>query len=239
MVKMEEAGIEFHTFTIIARCEHTQMLGLAMATSSPCAGVRCPLIQTGLGALSVQAVSNPRMRMLAMKLLEMGHPAQGVLKSLENSDPFIEYRQIGVVDADGRVAVRTGQKNIPWAGHFEGKGYLVMGNALSGEQVIRTMADSFEKSKERSFDERLLSAIEAGRDAGGQPEGQTSAALLVYDRQPYPYLDLRVDVHEEPVRELRRIFDWFNPLIPYYNMRSVEPRVPRYKDWLRQQGISR
>jgi hypothetical protein len=66
-----------------------------------------------------------------------------------------------------------------------------------------------------------------------------SLYLLTYDRQPYPRLDLRVDVHEEPVGELRRIFNWFRPLIPYYSMRVLDPRVPRYKDWLQQQGNSR
>jgi uncharacterized Ntn-hydrolase superfamily protein len=114
-----------------------------------------------------------------------------------------------------------------------------MGNTLAGGKVIHSMAKSFEGSAEKSFEERLMLAIEVGRDTGGQPEGQTSAILLIYDRQPYPRLDLRIDVHEEPVGELRRIFNWFRPLIPYYNMRALDPRVPGYKDWLQQQGNSR
>ncbi len=236
---MKTVGIEFHTFTTVTRCERTGMLGIAMATFSASVGSRCPLIQPGLGAVSVQASAQPRIGMLAMRLLELGHPAPGVLKELETSDPYIEYRQIGMIDADCRVAVRTGKENIHWAGHLEGKNYIVMGNALSGEQVIRSMADAFEAAADESIEERLLRSIEAGRDAGGQPEGQTSASLLTYDRQPFARVDLRVDVHEEPVGELRRIFDWFSPLIPYYNMRAVDPRVPRYHDWLRQQGISR
>lgn len=235
---METVGIELHTFTIIARCEQTGMLGIAMATSSPCVGSRCPFIQPGLGAVSVQAIANPRLGILAMKLLGLGHSAPGVLKGLEASDPFFENRQIGIIDAEGMIAVSTGSKNLNWAGHHQGKNYLTMGNTLAGGNVIHSMAKSFEGSAEKSFEERLMLAIEEGRDTGGQPEGQTSAILLIYDRQPYPRLDLRVDVHEEPVGELRRIFNWFRPLIPYYSMRALDPRVPRYKDWLQQQGNS-
>jgi uncharacterized Ntn-hydrolase superfamily protein len=233
---MKSVGVEFHTFTIMARCEKTGMLGISMATSSPCVGARCPFIQPGAGALSVQAVANPRLGILGMNLLKLGHSALGVLKELQASDPFIEWRQIGVIDADGRIAVTTGSKNLTWAGHLTGKNYIAMGNTLSGEQVVRAMAESFKKSDGKDFEERLLLSVEAGRDAGGQLEGQTSALILSYDRQPYPRLDLRVDVHTEPVGELRRIFDWFRPLIPYYEMRSVDPRVPRYRDWLKEKG---
>jgi len=136
---MEKAGIEFNTFTTVARCERTGMFGVAVATASPCVGSRLPVIRPGLGAVVIQAVSQPRLEMLGMRLLQLGHPAPGVLKELENSDSFIEYRQIAVIDADGCVAVMTGKKNRPWAGHLEGKGYVVMGNGLQGEKVIRLM----------------------------------------------------------------------------------------------------
>ena len=85
----------------------------------------------------------------------------------------------------------------------------------------------------------MLRAIEAGRDAGGQEEGQTSAGLLVYGSETYSRLDLRVDVSDEPVAELRRIFDWYEPLIPYYEERGRNPLVPRVKEYLAQNGIER
>jgi uncharacterized Ntn-hydrolase superfamily protein len=236
----ETMGIEFHTFTVVARCEVTGMLGIAMATYAPCVGSRCPFIQPGLGAVSVQAVAQPRIGALAIKLLELGYSAPAVLKALKDSDPYFEHRQIAVIDSDGHIAAMTGKENHSWAGHLEGKNYVVMGNVLSGERVISEMAEAFEADTDKSFEERLLRTIEAGRDAGGQPEGQRSAHLMTYDRQPFPHVDLRVDLHEEPVGELRRVFDWFKPLIPYYNMRAVDPTsFPRYMDWLSQQGISR
>ena len=234
---MEFKGIELHTFTVIGRCEKTGMLGIGMATSSPAVGSRCPFIKPGLGAVSVQAIAAPKVGMLAVNLLGQGHSAQGVLNILKDSDPYIDYRQIGIIDSDGRIAVMTGKNNFQWAGHIVGKSYIAMGNVLAGEHVVKAIASAYEKGANEALEERLMAAIEAGRDAGGQPEGQTSAHLLVYDRQPYPYVDLRVDAHTEPVGELRRIFNWFKPLIPYYSMRSVDPRIPRYKDWLKEQGF--
>jgi uncharacterized Ntn-hydrolase superfamily protein len=82
-----------------------------------------------------------------------------------------------------------------------------------------------------------MRTIEAGRDAGGQHGGQQSAALLVVDDRPFAYVDLRVDVHEEPVGELRRVFDAYRPAIPYYNLRQVDARVPPLPDWLREHRL--
>jgi len=92
---------------------------------------------------------------------------------------------------------------------------------------------------ELAIEERLLRAIEAGRDAGGQEEGQTSAGMLVFGGETYSRCDLRVDIAEEPIAELRRIYDWYKPLIPYYEERARNPLVPRVKDYLAQKGINR
>ena len=79
--------------------------------------------------------------------------------------------------------------------------------------------------------ERLMRAVEAGRDAGGQPEGQNSAALLVHGAEPFPLVDLRVDLHDQPEAELRRLWDWFRPMVPYYVQRALTPTVPRWWQW--------
>jgi uncharacterized Ntn-hydrolase superfamily protein len=108
----------------------------------------------------------------------------------------------------------------------------VLGNAIAGEGVIDAMENVFLSNPSEDLEERLMRAIEAGRDAGGQPNGQRSAALLVYDRKSFSRVNLRVDIHESPEAELRRIFDIYRPAIPYYDMRQVDPRVPRLDDWL-------
>jgi uncharacterized Ntn-hydrolase superfamily protein len=220
------------TFTVIGRCARTGMLGIATATHSYAVGVRVPFIRARLGAVAIMAVADQRLGHTALKLLELGYKAPGVIKELVQADPYCEYRQLGVVDDDGFAAARTGAMNRPWCGHRVGDGYVVLGNAIAGEQVIAAMEEAFLGSSDEDLEERLLRSIEAGRDAGGQPEGQRSAALVVYDRKDFARVDLRIDLHEEPVGELRRIFDLYRPAIPYYELRQVDPPVPPLDQWL-------
>lgn len=220
------------TFTVVARCERTGMLGIGTATNAFCVGVRVPFIKERSGAVAIMAIADERLGPTALRLLDLGYKAPGVIEQLVASDPFAEYRQLAVVDDDGFAAARTGAENNDWAGHRIGKGYVVLGNAIAGEGVIDAMEEAFLADPDEDLEERLMRAVEAGRDAGGQPNGQRSAALLVYDRKSFSRVDLRVDIHDAPEAELRRIFDRYRPAIPYYDMRQVDPRVPRLDDWL-------
>jgi len=220
------------TFTIVARCQRTGMLGIGTATNAFCVGVRVPFIRERLGAVAIMAIADERLGPTALRLLELGYKAPGVIEQLVAADPFAEYRQLAVVDDDGFAAARTGVENKDWAGHRVGDGYVVLGNAIASEQVIDAMETAYLADPDEDLEERLMRAIEAGRDAGGQPNGQRSAALLVYDRKSFSRVDLRVDIHDEPEAELRRIFDIYRPAIPYYDMRQVDPRVPHLDDWL-------
>ncbi|GBD16301.1 hypothetical protein HRbin26_01196 [bacterium HR26] len=220
------------TFTVIGRCVRTGMLGIATATHSYAVGVRVLFVRARLGAVAIMAVADQRLGHTALKLLELGYKAPGVIEELVRADPYHEYRQLGVVDDDGFAAARTGAMNRPWCGHRVGDGYVVLGNAIVGEQVVDAMERAYLADPSLDLEERLLRSIEAGRDAGGQPEGQRSAALVVYDRKDFARVDLRVDLHEEPVGELRRIFEIYRPAIPYYELRQVDPRVPPLDQWL-------
>lgn len=222
------------TFTTIARCKRTGMLGLATATSSHAVGVRVPFVKERCGAVAIMAKADQRLGAVALRLLDIGYKAPGVIEQLVAGDPFPEYRQLGVVDDDGFAAARTGTENSDWCGHRTGDGYVVLGNALSGEQVIDAMEQAFLADPDEDLEERLLRAIEAGREAGGEPIGQTSAALLVHDQKAFSRVNLRVDIHAEPVGELRRIFDIYRPAIPYYDARQLDPRVPKLDEWLAQ-----
>jgi len=226
-------GIEFHTFTIVGRCVRSGRLGVATATRSLAVGARVPHVRPGVGAVAIMAIADARLGYLALRLLETGYKALAVVEELVRADPYAEYRQLGVVDSDGFVAARTGRNNRPWAGHHLGENYVALGNVLKGEHVVAAMEEAFQRHGNEDLEERLLRGLEVGRDAGGQHGGQRSAALLVYDDRPFARVDLRVDVHDEPVRELRRIFDVYRPAIPYYNLRQVDARVPPLDDWLR------
>ncbi len=117
-----------------------------------------------------------------------------MIEELVKGDPYAEYRQLGVIDADGFAAARTGKMNRDWAGHHVRDDYIVLGNVLTGEHVLDAMEKAFTADPAEDLEERLLRTIEAGRDAGGQHGGQQSAALLVYDNRPFAHVDLRVDV---------------------------------------------
>ena len=230
------------TYTIIGRCPRTGQLGIGITTWSLAVGGYCPVINANLAALSSQAAADPRLGRLAMGLLELGFSPAKVIEELRDHDPHFEYRQVGIVDREGRVAVHTGVTR-PWAGHIIGDGYLAMGNTIDSERVVQAMARSFDESEELDLDERLLLSLEAGRDAGGQqaahpeaPNQDRSAALIVYELEEYALMDLRVDLHETAIQELRRVRDEYKPYIPlYYHTRVKEPHkaIPQ-PEWIAQ-----
>ena len=234
---MFRLGRETNTFTAIARCPRTGKLGIAVTTSEMATGGRVPTIKAHVGAVATQASTDPRLGPLGLHLLELGYPAHRVIAELEVSDPYIEHRQIGVVDRWGHTAVRTGANNRDWAGHFTGDGWITMGNYLVNEGVAAAMAQAMRDSVEEDLEERLVRAIEAGTAAGGQPNGQRSAAILVYESDVFPLVTLRVDDHDTPMAELRRLFDAFRPLLPFYRERPDNPTIGSVHDWAAARGL--
>lgn len=219
------------TYSIVARCPRTGEYGVAIATYSPNVGIRCPVVVPQRGAASLQAVANPYLLPIARRLMESSLSARKIVDELLSSDPYPQSRQILVVDVYGHAHAHTGERNPAWCGHHIGEGYVTAGNVLAGPGVVAAMAAAFEASEAEPLAERLLRAVEAGRDAGGQPEGQNSSALMVYGEHPFPLVDLRVDLHDTPEAELRRLWDWFRPMVPYYVQRANSPSVPRWWQW--------
>jgi uncharacterized Ntn-hydrolase superfamily protein len=169
---------------------------------------------------------NPYLGIDGLALLADGLPAERVLERLIEEDAGRDLRQLGIVDRDGRVAAFTGDRCIPWAGQILGGGYVCLGNILRGEQVIKSMADAFERSAGEPLYERLMRTLEAGQDAGGDRRGRQSAGMRILGDQEYPLCDIRVDDDEEPVRELRRVLDVFErEELPYI---MVSPRRGEY-----------
>ncbi len=226
------------TYTAVGRCPRTGRLGIATATKEMAVGGRVPFVKANVGAVATQAFTDPRLGALALRQLELGHTAAQVLRDIAQADPHFAYRQFGIVDRRGDTAVHTGERNSAWAGHRTGPGYIVMGNVLVGEGVVAAMAAAMADAN-IDLETRLLRALEAGTGAGGQPDGQQSAALLVHENEGFAVLDLRVDDHPEPVGELRRLFDKLHPLLPYYRERPDNPAIGRVGDWARKRGIGR
>jgi uncharacterized Ntn-hydrolase superfamily protein len=128
------------------------------------------------------------------------------VRLLTAADPGRESRQLHVIDTRGRSAAHTGTACIEWCGHRAGENYSIAGNMLAGPQVLAATADAYERTRALPFAERLLAALEAGDAAGGDKRGKQAAALLIHTTEAYPFLDLRSDDHEEPLRELRRLY---------------------------------
>lgn len=201
------ARLYLNTFSIVARDPASGMFGVAASTKFPAVGVLVPYARSGVGAIATQARVNPLLGYDGLDLLERGHDAEETLDILLDSDPEPEQRQVGIVDARGNAAAHTGTDNDPWRGHVTGENYAIAGNLLAGEEVVFAMARAFEATVGEPLAERLVRALEAGQAAGGDKRGRQSAAVYVVLDQPYPYVDVRVDDHPDPVAELRRVYE--------------------------------
>jgi len=233
-----ELGEHHHTFTVLGRCPRTGRLGIALATGELAVGGRVPFISANVGAVATQAYTDPRLGPLAIRLLELGYPATRVLKELKDSDPYADHRQIGVIDRWGHADVMTGANNSDWAGHATGPGWIAMANAVVSQDVVDAMGAAMTDAEDKDIETRLMLAVEAGAAAGGQPDGQRSAGLLVYENAGFAIVNLRVDDNPDPTSELRRLFDALYPLIPYYRERPDNPTIGRVKDWAAARGIA-
>lgn len=198
---------ELTTFSIVARCPSSGRLGVAVSTAVPAVGGLCPFIRAGVGAISTQSWVNPYLALEALDRMAAGASAGEALDAALARDEARHLRQIGVVDTEGRSAAWTGEECTSWAGQFLGPGFAIQGNMLAGEATLTSMREAFVASEDDFLEERLMCALEAGQAAGGDKRGRQSAALLIHDREAYPWLDLRVDEHADPVRELRRVLE--------------------------------
>jgi len=223
------------TFSIAARCPRTGMLGVATSSKALAAGAMVPYCRAGVGAIASQSFVNPYLGIDGLELLEHGLTAERALERLIEGDPGRDLRQLGIVDKEGRTAAYTGERCIRWAGDLSGAGYVCLGNILQSEEVVKAMASAFETTLVEELPERLIQALEAGQAAGGDRRGRQSAGIAVVAEEVYPYCDLRVDDHEDPVAELRRIFEVHKGETA--GMRQIMPRrddpIPQWQATVR------
>lgn len=194
------------TWSIVAR-DAGGNFGVAVASKFFAVGALCPHAQSGVGALATQALVNPLLAAPALAGMAQQRLPEELLAALLSADTGSAHRQFHMVDVLGRGAAHTGTECIDWCGHTLRDGFSVAGNMLAGPQVIEATADSYAAHAFLPFAERLITALAAGEVAGGDKRGKQAAALIVYDGQDYPALDLRVDDHTEPMLELRRLYD--------------------------------
>lgn len=226
------------TFSIAASCQRTESMGVGVASGSIAAGSRCAYLRPNVGAVSIQAYTDPRIGPFVLDLLEEGRTPQEALGSLRERDRWASFRQVGIVDRYGNSTSFTGEEVLGCKHSLSGDSYSVQGNALTSPQVVRAMVESFRLLTRESLEERLLAALEAGVTAGGQRNGEQSASLIVFGTQSFSRTDLRVDwcprdiPGQNAVLELRRLFLEWRDLIDYYQIRPDNPEIGTSKEWV-------
>jgi len=205
----QEQGV--HTYSIVAFDPLNGDLGVAVQSKFLGVGPVVPWVKAGVGAIATQAWANTTYGPDGLSMIEDGMTAEEAGTLLVEKDDNAAYRQVGIVDAAGGVWVWTGDECNEWAGHKSGENYTVQGNLLAGDEVVREMARAFEETDD-DLAVRLLAALDAGEQAGGDRRGSQSSALVVYrENGGYAgyndrFIDLRVEDHEDPVGELKRLF---------------------------------
>lgn len=194
------------TWSIVAREPETGHLAIAVATRFFAVGSLVPHIRGGIGAVATQAFVSPLYGVDGVTMLAAGQTPDEIIKALTMRDEGREQRQLHLIDAKSNNAAFTGAKCIDWAGHLVDDNVSVAGNMLAGPQVIAETLSTFQKTKGKPLAERLLEAMRAGEDAGGDKRGRQSAALVIHRDQDYPWLNIRVDDSADPLTELERLY---------------------------------
>lgn len=194
------------TWSIIARGPAGEF-GIAIASRFFAVGMLCPHARSGVGAVATQALVNPHYGPWGLDLLAQKILPSEVIRKVTEKDQGRDHRQVHMIDAQGRVAAHTGSACIDWCGHLAGEDFSVAGNMLTGLEVVQATAEKFLSTKSLSFPERLLEALHAGEAAGGDKRGKQAAALRIHTTEDYAFLDMRVDDHEDPIAELRRLYE--------------------------------
>ena len=196
------------TWSIVARDPATGRFGLAVATCAFAVGARVPYGCGGVGAIATQAFVNPFCGIDGLRLLMEGRSAQETLALVTSAqaDPGTASRQVHLIDREGRTAAHTGASCVDWCGSVAAADMSVAGNMLAGPQVIEKTLQAYLAGSALDFDDRLLTAMEAGEAAGGDKRGRQSAALRIWGTEVYPELDIRTDDHADPLAELRRLW---------------------------------
>jgi uncharacterized Ntn-hydrolase superfamily protein len=212
------------TFSIAGLCTRTGEFGCALATSSMAAGSRAPFVAPDAGVVLSQARSDPRLGILGLTCLATGCSATEALARMMASTPHSAWRQLAVLDREGRVAEATGAHCTLAKGAAIGRASIAIGNGLANDFVVDAMMKGFAAAPDSPLSDRLLTALEYGLNAGGEAFPLRSAAIKVAQPGvPFPPIDLRVDYSDTPISDLRKLWISWAPMVAGYVQRCLDP----------------
>jgi uncharacterized Ntn-hydrolase superfamily protein len=213
------------TFSLTARCTETGMFGMVISSSSPAVAARCVHLRAKVGAIASQNITDPALGQIGLDLLARGLDAHEVCNALIASTPFIAYRQLVLVDASGGVASYSGSNTLGIHAVHCGEGLIAAGNLLSNDQVPAAMVRSYQDNAGKPFATRLVAALRAGLDQGGEAGPVHSAGLCVVRDVSWPIVDLRVDWSDRPIAALEEVWAVYEPQVEDYVGRARNPSV--------------
>lgn len=217
------------TFSIVARCEKTGMMGMAISSSSPAVAARCAHARAGVGVVATQNITDPSLGPKGLDLLADCLSADEALSTLLEDYPTAPWRQVVILDAEGRAAIHSGEHTLGTYAFATGKDCAAAGNLLANTGVPAAMVAAFEAA-EGHFAERLLTAMQAALAAGGEAGPVHSAGMIIVHNVSWPVADLRVDwAEEDPIGELATLWGLYKPQLEDYVTRAINPTAaPSY-----------
>ncbi len=216
------------TFSIVARCARTGQFGAAVASSSPAVAARCAYARAGVGAVTTQNITDPRLGPKALDLLASGLAAPDAMEKLQAAATHLQYRQLTMIDAAGATAFFSGAHTLGVHAQAAGIDVVSAGNLLANTGVPAAIVAAFEASA-GELGARIITAMQAGLAAGGEAGPIKSAGLVLAGTEAWPLADLRVDWHDSPIDELAALWAVWQPQMHDYVTRALNPSAaPSY-----------
>jgi uncharacterized Ntn-hydrolase superfamily protein len=218
------------TFSLAARCQRTGQFAAAVTSSSPAVAARCAFASAGVGAVTTQNITDPRLGPALLAALAEGLDADAALARVVARASHPRFRQLTVLDKEGRTAAWSGEKALGVHAQALGRDAVSAGNLLANSDVPEAVRTAFLASDPAlELGARVIAALQAGLAAGGEAGPIFSAGLVLVDREAWPLADLRVDWHDEPLTELARLWAIWAPQMHDYVTRALNPAAaPSY-----------
>ncbi|MEE4188995.1 MAG: DUF1028 domain-containing protein, partial [Roseobacter sp.] len=217
------------TFSLVARCAATGMFGMAISSSSPAVAARCAYARAGVGAVASQNVTDPRLGPMTLDLMEQGASAPDAVRRVTDEAAHLEYRQLLAIDRTGATAIHSGRNVLGNWNEAQGTDVAAGGNLLAHDGVPAALVSAFETSRGHLGD-RLIVAMRAGLEAGGEAGPVHSAGMLLVDKVAWPVADLRCDWTQGcPIEAVAAAWDVYKPQLDDYVRRALDPgAAPSY-----------